>query len=195
MDKQNKLNAKDLINVGIYTAMYLVVFFVIGMLNAFPIFYPISLFVSPLITGVPFMLFTTKIKKSGMIFIMAVILGVFWFVMGYTWLPFVTYCISSILAELIFRAAKFQKFNLLMVGYATFSCGMIGCQLPMWVMADTYLAQVESEMGTQYLNELTRYMPPWMAFVGLILIFIGGLCGAFLGKKMLKKHFKRAGIV
>ena len=96
MDKQNKLNAKDLINVGIYTAMYLVVFFAIGMLNAFPIFYPISLFVSPLITGVPFMLFTTKIKKSGMIFIMAVILGVFWFVMGYTWLPFVTYCISSI---------------------------------------------------------------------------------------------------
>ena len=81
MDKQNKLNAKDLINVGIYTAMYLVVFFVIGMLNAFPIFYPISLFVSPLITGVPFMLFTTKIKKSGMIFIMAVILGCF----GYIW--------------------------------------------------------------------------------------------------------------
>ncbi len=40
MDKQNKLNAKDLINVGIYTAMYLVVFFVIGMLNAFPIFTP-----------------------------------------------------------------------------------------------------------------------------------------------------------
>ena len=40
MDKQNKLNAKDLINVGIYTAMYLVVFFVIGMLNAFPIFLP-----------------------------------------------------------------------------------------------------------------------------------------------------------
>ena len=130
-----------------------------------------------------------------MIFIMAVILGVFWFFMGYTWLPFVTYCISSILAELIFRAAKFQKFNLLMVGYATFSCGMIGCQLPMWVMADTYLAQVESEMGTQYLNELTRYMPSWMAFVGLILIFVGALFGAFLGKKMLKKHFKRAGIV
>ena len=83
MDKQNKLNAKDLINVGIYTAMYLVVFFVIGMLNAFPIFYPISLFVSPLITGVPFMLFTTKIKKSGMIFIMAVILGYFAVILTY----------------------------------------------------------------------------------------------------------------
>ena len=27
------------------------------------------------------MLFTTKIKKSGMIFIMAVILGLFWFIM------------------------------------------------------------------------------------------------------------------
>ena len=54
MSAQNRLNTKDLINIGIYTAMYLVVFFVIGMLNAFPVFYPISLFVAPLITGIPF---------------------------------------------------------------------------------------------------------------------------------------------
>ena len=35
--QSNKLNAKDLINVGVYTAIYLVVFFMIGMLNAVPI--------------------------------------------------------------------------------------------------------------------------------------------------------------
>lgn len=116
MSAQNRLNTKDLINIGIYTAMYLVVFFVIGMLNAFPVFYPISLFVAPLITGIPFMLFTTKIKKSGMIFIMALILGVFWLAMGYTWLPLVTYCISSLVAEITFKAAHFQNFKLLMVG-------------------------------------------------------------------------------
>ena len=44
MEETNKLNSKDLINIGIYTAMYLVVFFVVGMMNAVPILYPISLF-------------------------------------------------------------------------------------------------------------------------------------------------------
>ena len=75
-----------------------------------------------------------------MIFIMALILGVFWLAMGYTWLPLVTYCISSLVAEITFKAAHFQNFKLLMVGYGFFSCGMIGCQLPIWIMADTYLS-------------------------------------------------------
>ena len=35
----NKLKAKDLINVGIYTAIYIVIFFVVGMLNAIPVLY------------------------------------------------------------------------------------------------------------------------------------------------------------
>ena len=36
MDK--KINAKDLINVGIFTAIYFVVFFACGMLGYIPIF-------------------------------------------------------------------------------------------------------------------------------------------------------------
>lgn len=38
--ESKKLKAKDLINVGIYTAIYLVIFFVVGMLNAIPVLYP-----------------------------------------------------------------------------------------------------------------------------------------------------------
>ena len=35
--ESKKLKAKDLINVGIYTAIYIVIFFVVGMLNAIPV--------------------------------------------------------------------------------------------------------------------------------------------------------------
>ena len=195
MEKKNKLNSKDLINIGIYTAMYLVVFFVVGMMNAVPVLYPVSLFAVPIVTGIPFMLFTTKVKKSGMLFIMALILGLFWFALGYTWTPLVTYCLAGLLAELIFRAAKFQNFKLLVVGYCVFSWGAIGCTLPMWIMTDTYMAHIEEEMGSQYVAELMHYMPWWMGILALGIIFVGGIIGALLGKKMLKKHFKRAGIV
>ena len=37
MQKSNKLNGKDLINVGIYTAMTLVIFFVLGLLTSLPV--------------------------------------------------------------------------------------------------------------------------------------------------------------
>ena len=37
METNKKLKAKDLINVGIYTAIYIVFFFVAGMLNAIPV--------------------------------------------------------------------------------------------------------------------------------------------------------------
>ena len=70
---------------------------------------------------------------------------------------------------------------------------MIGCQAPMWVMADTYMAGIEQSMGAQYASELARYMPSWMGIVAIAIIFVGALLGSLLGHKMLKKHFERAG--
>ena len=61
METNKKLKAKDLINVGIYTAIYIVIFFVVGMLNAIPVLYPFLYVLIPLISGIPFMLFLTKI--------------------------------------------------------------------------------------------------------------------------------------
>ena len=42
MENTKKLTGKDLINVGIYTAMTLVIFFVVGLLTALPVVYPVS---------------------------------------------------------------------------------------------------------------------------------------------------------
>lgn len=63
--ESKKLKAKDLINVGIYTAIYIVIFFAVGMLNAIPVLYPLLYILIPLISGIPFMLFLTKVDKFG----------------------------------------------------------------------------------------------------------------------------------
>ena len=52
METNKKLKAKDLINVGIYTAIYIVIFFVVGMLNAIPVLYPFLYVLIPLISGI-----------------------------------------------------------------------------------------------------------------------------------------------
>ena len=192
--QSNKLNAKDLINVGIYTAIYLVVFFVIGMLNAIPVLYPLTYFIAPVVTGIPFMLFLTKVDKFGMVSIMGVILAVFWYLMGYTYIPTITYILAGVLSDLVFSFGKYKSFKFDVIGYWIFSCGMIGCAAPMWLMTATYMEQVRVAMGDEYVAGLAKYMPSWMGFAGIGIILVSSIIGAFLGRKMLKKHFERAGI-
>ena len=192
--QSNKLNAKDLINVGIYTAIYLVVFFVIGMLNAIPVLYPLTYFIAPVVTGIPFMLFLTKVDKFGMVSIMGVILAVFWYLMGYTYIPAITYILAGVLSDLVFSFGKYKSFKFDVIGYWIFSCGMIGCAAPMWLMTATYMEQVRVAMGDEYVAGLAKYMPSWMGFAGIGITLVSSIIGAFLGRKMLKKHFERAGI-
>ena len=59
----NKLQAKDLINVGVFTAIYFVIFFAGMMLGYIPIFIPLLGLVCPILCGIPFMLYLTKVKK------------------------------------------------------------------------------------------------------------------------------------
>ena len=194
MDKK-KLNAKDFINIGIFTVIYFVMFFITGMLGYIPIFAVIIPLVLGILGGIPFMLFLTKTDKFGMVTIMSIIFGVFWFLMGYTWTAIVGYVVFGIISDLVLRAGKYKSFKIDVIGYWLFSCGMIGCQAPMWVMADTYMAGIEQSMGAQYASELARYMPSWMGIAAIAIIFVGALLGSLLGHKMLKKHFERAGIV
>ena len=64
MDKK-KLNAKDFINIGIFTVIYFVMFFITGMLGYIPIFAVIIPLVLGILGGIPFMLFLTKTGKFG----------------------------------------------------------------------------------------------------------------------------------
>lgn len=70
----NRLQGKDLINVGIFTAIYFVIVLVVAMLSFIPVFLPLLAIIVPLVGGIPFMLFLTKVNKFGMILIMSVII-------------------------------------------------------------------------------------------------------------------------
>ena len=67
--------------------------------------------------------------------------------------------------------------------------------LPTFGLREAYWENIHTSMGDQYANTLQSLMPSWMLYVGFVLLFVGGILGALLGHKMLKKHFERAGIV
>ena len=63
--KDNKLKGKDLINIGIYAAIYCLLMTCIAMMGYIPIMMPMLAVIVPIILGVPMMLFCTKVKKFG----------------------------------------------------------------------------------------------------------------------------------
>lgn len=63
--KNEKLKGKDLINVGIFSAIYFVIVMAIAMTGFIPVMLPLLAVFVPVLGGIPFMLFLTKVKKPG----------------------------------------------------------------------------------------------------------------------------------
>lgn len=73
---KNRLNGKDLMNVGIFTAINAIVGVLIAVaIGLTPIGFMLIPFVAAIILGIPMMLYFTKIKKFGMILILEIVTG------------------------------------------------------------------------------------------------------------------------
>lgn len=191
----NKIQAKDLINVGLFTVIYFVlgccVAIPIGMV---PIFLPILGTLWVIITGIPFMLFLTRVKKFGMITLMAVLSGL---LMGFTGMGFFGVplgLVFGLLGDFIVKSGEYKSIKRGILGYAIFSLWMVGTYIPMYFMADNARADFASQFSEDYADKVMSVMPMWSFILVVASIFIFAIVGGLIGKALLKKHFKKAGI-
>lgn len=194
MKNENKIKGKDLINIGIYAAIYCVIMTCIAMLGYIPIMIPLLAVFCPLIGGIPMMLFYTKVKKFGMITIMAIIIGLYLWLTGMGFWPFVFGIVFGLLADFIAKNGSFASVKKTILSYGVLSIMLFGCFLPLFIDREGYFS-TRQEFGQEYIDTLGAIMQNWMIPVILISSFVFGILGALLGKKLLKKHFEKAGIV
>lgn len=188
-----KLSGRDLINIGIYTAIYFVIVIVLAMTGLIPVLLVLLSCMVGVIGGIPFMLFLTKVHKPGMIFIMSLILGILMFLTGMTWMPIPFAIVTGIIAELVYRSGTYKSMRAAIVTTGVFSLWACGNYLPLFFQRAQYFA-TRTSFGQDYINAVTSLTPNWLFFVLLIATFICGIIGGFIGKALLKKHFERAGI-
>ena len=137
--RSNKLQAKDLINVGIFTAIYFAIFFAGMMLGYIPIFIPLLGLVCPILCGIPFMLYLTKVKKFGMVSLTGIILGLLNLVMGSGVLVLIFGIIFGVLGDVILWAGKQQSWKCTLLGNGVFSLWIMGYVSRMFLTRDTFL--------------------------------------------------------
>jgi energy-coupling factor transport system substrate-specific component len=190
----NRLNAKDLINVGIFTAIYFVIVFAVAMLGVIPIFMPLLCVIVPILGGVPFVLFLTRVKKFGMILIMSIIIGILMLLTGMGYFALIVGAVSGLIAEFVYKSGGYKSALKAVLTSGIFSIWIWGNYILLFINREAYFATRQS-FGQEYIDTLTSLIPVWMCPVLLVTAFVCGIIGGLLGRALLKKHFTKAGIV
>jgi energy-coupling factor transport system substrate-specific component len=191
--KTEKLKGRDLINVGVYSAIYFVIIMAIAMLGYIPIFMPLLCVIAPILAGIPFMLFLTKVKKFGMILIMSLLMGILMLLTGMGYYSIFVGLVTGIIAELIYKSGEYKSASKGILAYGIFSVWMWGNFLPLFFTPDSYFS-TRQDFGQEYIDTLTSLLPLWMCPVLLVVTILCGIIGGLIGRAVLKKHFIKAGI-
>ena len=190
------IQAKDLISLGLFTVLYFVLGCCVAIPIGFvPIFVPVLGTLWAIITGIPFMLYVTRVKTFGLITLMAILSGL---LMGLTGMGFWGVpmgAVFGLLGDLILKSGGYRSAAKILVGYAVFSLWMVGTYIPMYFMVEASYESFAASFGDEYATQVMAVMPPWSLALVVVGIFLGALVGGLLGRRLLRKHFARAGIV
>ena len=98
-------------------------------------------------------------------------------------------------AELIIAGKRRHSAKALAASYCVFNLTSMGPFFAIIVGKDAFLTAVSSYYGTEYAATLDALTPDWVVVVLIALALLGGLLGGLFGKRILNKHFIKAGIV
>ena len=189
------LTTRDLINIGIFTVLYFAAVAVSGQLGALiPVIQVLGPLYIPIVAGIPFILFLTRVNKFGMITIMGMLVGLLVLATGQAfWVPVLAIILSPI-ADLLSRIGNYRHRPNLVAGYAIFSLMLIGTVIPLFFARDAYLQRITARKDAEWVQQITTLTPTWMFGAMLLMLVIGAIAGAYLGRRVLRKHFERAGV-
>ena len=190
------LTVKDLVTVGIFSALFLVFALVGGIFfapNPVLTFYmPVG---SALLCGPVFLLMLAKVQKRWAITILGAILCVVWFVTGMHWAMALGYLVMGILADLTAGAGAYKSKALNTLSYILISLGGTASYLVFFADPDGW-AKTMLGSGTEqsYIDTMRTTGTTWILIVMLLGTILAAALSAFIGSKMLKKQFQKAGI-
>lgn len=191
---KTKLTTKDLISAGAFGAIYLVVLTVLAtfVLPIVPVLWLATPLISGIILGTVYMLYATKVPKRGAIFILSILVGLICSTV--TIYPLLFSIIWGILAEVIAARKGRKSAGVLASSYIVFNMTSVGPFFAILVAKETFLESCASYYGAEYAAKLDTLTPNWIIGVLIVFALAGGLLGGLLGKRILKKHFEKAGI-
>lgn len=190
------LSVKDLVTVGIFSALFLVFALVGGIFfapNPVLTFYmPVG---SALLCGPIYLLMLAKVKKRWAVSILGAILCIVWFVTGMHWAMALGYLVMGVTADFVAGAGEYKSKMMNSVSYIVISLGGTASYLVFFANPDGW-AKTMLGNGTEqsYIDTMRETGSVWIMLVMLVGTVLAAAVSAFVGCKMLRKQFEKSGI-
>lgn len=190
------LGVKDLVTVGIFSALFLV-FALVGGISFAP--NPVLTFYMPvgsaLLCGPVYLLMLAKVKKRWAVSILGAILCIVWFVTGMHWAMALGYLVMGVAADFVAGAGEYKSKMMNSVSYIVISLGGTASYLVFFANPDGW-AKTMLGNGTEqsYIDTMRETGSVWIMLVMLVGTVLAAAVIAFVGCKMLRKQFEKSGI-
>lgn len=191
----NRLEVKDLINIGLFTALYFIIITPIGIAGIIPVIMFFLPALMALIGAIPLILLVARTQKFGALSISGIIVSLILFIMGHPAISLLTGITMPLLGDFIMYLGKYKKWLHMYIGYAVFSFWSIGSLLPFYFMREVYFQHLTEKYGTAYTQTLDVLFTWKTVPIIFVLCALGAVIGLFITRKLFKKHFSRAGII
>lgn len=190
---ENKLKMKDIATIGIFSALLFVVTMVAGALMGISMVLNMySVAVVAVLSAPLYMLIMAKVHKKGAVLLTFAIVGILWGLFGGIFV-LIWMLGFGVVGEVLASKSKYQNYKMLTVSFGLYSVGYyLGAIEPLyyypafWYGFDRPKETVDAMIAAAHSTAGLAAIP-----VTLITIVIG----AVIAKRMLKKHFEKAGVI
>ncbi len=195
-----KLKVKDIVTAAIMIALFLVISALVGLSTVtFPVVY---LYAAPgiemFIGAIFYLVAANRINKHGLFFIWALVYGILTGLAGYLFM--VPYFIAvGVVCELIMLGKDAYRNPIRnMIGWGTYGAGMVfGITIPCWVAWESFTEQALASgfAGDTLQMQYDMVYTPKLLLLGIFITVAMSVLGVLFAQRILKKHFKKAGIL
>lgn len=190
------LAVRDIVNTGIFTALFFVFYMVGGMIFAPN---PVLTFYMPmgsaLLCGPVFMVLAAKVHKRWSITILGVILGLVLFATGMHWAFGLGMILMGIVADIVAGLGQYKSIKLDILAYACLSLGSTGSYIVFFINPAAWAgAMLKNGTAQDYIDTMNASSFALLPLIVLAGTVVVALFSAWVGSRLLRKQFDRAGI-
>jgi energy-coupling factor transport system substrate-specific component len=193
--KSSNTLVRDLVNVGIFAALYIVLAFISSSIGYIPALIVFSIGSIALVTSIPLFLFFSKVERSILCcLIFCGFFGAAMFVMGQGILMLTISLLVGLLAGVILKVFG-KSFAGLFSANIVMSLMSSSMMLPLWTSTEEYLKYTSTMCDAGYVAKLAELsQSPWPLVAIYAFGILGAIVGGLVARRVMKKHFERIGL-
>ena len=196
--QEKRLKAKDFINTGIFSVIFLVFFFIsITAMSLVPVTQPFGVALCALIAGPVYMLLRAKSPKAGGILLFGGVFSAVMFATGTGWPMPLGIMVGAVIAELVTLGARRTSLWRNGIGYVILMVGAaIGSYTPLLTMKQYYLdVSASNDVSGDFMAQLMAFISGPVLIAAFAATAVCAVLGVLLARSMFKKHFIKAGLI